>query len=415
MSLDKVLRFSIEEIARKKKQFFFSLLLLVFGIILTGAAMYLYSATRYNEKICDDALTYGNAGTYYMRASTKLESNGANEEFIKDMRAVEGLCNFGEFDCGKVEAEGDFEMLLLMQRDVPYVDGETDYFRVCANADAVGICDVKLKDGKSIENPPKYTCYLYLGEELSSIPIGTELKMYPDSKFKMVVKGYIEPNQIFVNHNIPITGYTLDTYYYNLDKLLLMVEGNDEITDRGDYFFSIQEGADKDKVLSDVNAVLKKHELNYYVDNFEYSFEKRSLADKNTADMLMQLAVVVIIAVVFIQICMQSSDVISNSKKYGIMYANGFTKSDIRKIICVQNVIKLVIALVLAIMLGYFVIVYNNDGLAPVATYNMIFVLRKYVVLKLVLISTAIMAVGTVVPLLVLESMPPVKLMKAKR
>lgn len=420
MNLRKVIKLSFGEISRKKRQFFFSLILLMFGIILTGAAMYLYSATEYAAKVCDDSLSYGNAGTYYMTEVGTQFLEGNVQDFLNDMTGVEGVCNFCSFDVSETKWIGDTKEFISLQEGLPYIDYEFNN-GICysMNADAAKLLGIELKDGVKMEDSPFETVtYLYLGEELSSIPIGTEFTMGSDT-FKYVVKGYIRKGKTGIHHQINLVDMDLDTYYYNLDRMVIftgalynsrLLNPNVEST----YFFNIEDSVDKEQVLESVDEVLKKYDLNYYVDNLEYSFEKRAKADKNIADMLIQLAVVVIISVVFIQICMQSSDIISNSRKYGIMYANGFTKADIRKIICVQNLIKLILAYVLALLLGYLMIRMVNIDYASIATYNVMFVLRKYVVLKLALISTAIMVVGTVVPLLVLESMPPVKLMKAK-
>ena len=415
MNLSKVIRFSLDEIARRKKQFFFSMLLLISAIVLMAIAIYLYSATDYNAIVCDDALAYGNAGTYYLYEASNLESDGADESFISDMRSVEGLCNFGEFYVGSGASSGDFKEMANLQKGSPYIDEEDlGTFFIDMNADAFGLFSIKLKDDVKVEIPPKDTKYLYLGEELSSIPIGSVLKFEESSRFKYIVKGYIESGQVVPNHQINLVDLELDTFYYNLDKLAIAVS-EDGICENSVYYFNIEEGADKSQVINEVNKVLEEHEMNYYIGTLEYSFENRARNDKNTADILLQLAVIIIISVIFIQICMQSSDIISNSRKYGIMYANGFTKADIRKILCVQNIIKLILAFILAVLLLYVMVVYFYGYKPDITIYNMIFVFRRYVLIKLVLISMAVMAIGSIVPLLVLENMSPAKLMKANK
>ena len=119
------------------------------------------------------------------------------------------------------------------------------------------------------------------------------------------------------------------------------------------------------------------------------------------------------ISVVFIQICVQSSNIIRNARKYGIMYANGITKEDLRRIICAENVIKLIVAMFLTVAAFAVFIWYMDMG--NVYNYNIVLSVKKFVAVKLILITLGVSAIGTAVPLLVLENMKPIELIKANK
>ena len=98
------------------------------------------------------------------------------------------------------------------------------------------------------------------------------------------------------------------------------------------------------------------------------------------------------------------------------MYANGFTKNDLRAILIVQSIIEYFI--VMFIVLGNLAICYyilNNPGEDLEIEFKIdgiVYCIKHFVLVKTILITMGVMAIGTAVPIYFINRMSPVKLIK---
>ena len=428
MGLRNIIRFACDELAMDKKQFLLVIVLMVAGMMLTGTAIYLYECNEYNERICDETLTRGVDGTFFIDICD-VDDDLTKKKLLEEWQEIDGIENIGGYEYSDAYV---FEEIAKIQKDSPYKENKlipTEFDEELYNG-AMGfginygvskLINVSLADGLTIEEPPIHTTYIYLGKELNDIPIGREYKTNAGylhdngevERFEItyIVKGYIDDGQRLMDSDIYNTEMELKTYYYDLDYMMLLV--GDDYVEGNICYFSIEDGADYNEVLKSINDIANKYEENVSIGSLEGSFARRAENDAKQAKMLMQLATIIMISVVFIQICVQSSNIIRNARKYGIMYANGITKEDLRRIICAENVIKLIVAMLLTVAAFAVFIWYMDMG--NVYNYNIVLSVKKFVVVKLILITLGVSAIGTAVPLLVLENMKPIELIKANK
>lgn len=111
---------------------------------------------------------------------------------------------------------------------------------------------------------------------------------------------------------------------------------------------------------------------------------------------------------------MQAMNIIGNARNYGIMYANGVCRAELRGIIIAQSFIKYITSLLLAVVLfiiGFIVFV----GIDDKAMLNeLIYSFKEFVMGKMLAISLGIMIIGTLVPMIFIEKMTPISLIKNK-
>lgn len=431
MGLRKIMRFACDEIAMNKKQFLLVLVLMVAGMMLTGAAIYLYECNEYNERICDETLTRGVSGTFCIDISNVCDQL-TEKKMLDEWQDIEGMEYIGGYENDDSYTIDGMQEIAVLQENSPYkinkiIPGEFEdeikymFMGFSMNYGASKLMNLSLSDGGSIEAPPEHTEYIYLGKELRDIPIGREYKVSSGylhengevERFEItyIVKGYLDSNQRLMDSNVYNTERELDTYYYDLDYMMLLV-GDDYVSGNICYF-TIEEGADYNEVLKSINDVANKYDELISIGSLEGAFATRAENDAKEAYMYMQLAAIIMVSVVFIQICAQSSNIIKNARKYGIMYANGITKGDLRGIVCAESVIKLIAAMFMTVAAFAVFIWYMDMG--RVYNYNLLLSVRKFVIGKLALITFGVSVIGTIVPLLVLENMKPVDLIKANK
>ena len=434
MSFSKICSFAVDELTNKLRQFFLIVILMSLSMILVGISLYLYNSTSAFEKISDESLSHGNEGTYCLATSMTAKEGRDIEGFDTDMfqkiRRMEGVENAGCFKFYMMEnIKGDNNVIDILNKSTYNIDNKISAMYV--TYEALGMLNISLEDGKEFEKPENEDIqYMYLGYNQKDIPVGTELtwtimdwddniKKAITKDIKIIVKGYIKKGCKVVNDRILYRNEMLTDNYYEMDNLPLIVFNDDYLITPADLelTFNISNKADKKEVMENINKIAEKNGLTFMYTNFKDAFSSRERTKMKIYSYIIQLAVVIVVTVVILQISMQSISVITNSGKYGIMYANGITKKDLRKIIILQSVIKYLVAFLLTVTLtyiGYKVVdcILFEDAKDYALNY-FLYCIKHFVLFQTLIISVVVMAIGTAVPLYIINKMQPVELIKS--
>lgn len=428
MKLRNIMSFAMDEIVGKVKQFLLITIVFAVGIVLLGVSIFLYESTSLNADISDKSLSHGNAGTYYSQMEMTAH-NIVREDTVDKMRKVEGIDSAGYFLYSELDSSQcqGIEQIVNLQKDSPYKEKEGSVQCINVNYGALGLINAGLKDNAEFEKPESEDVqYIYLGNKLSDIPVGTTFirKYYykddtdehmQSKDIKMVVKGYIEDDCRIVNTNVIYRNAQIKDYYYNMDYLFLCVRNDDTIVnDNAFLMYNIKDGYDITTVRNEINKIAEDEKLTLIHSDFKEAFESRQSTYMRMYSYVVQLAAIVLLTVIVLQICMQAMNIIGNARNYGIMYANGVCRADLRGIIIAQSFIKYITSLLLAVVLfiiGFIVFV----GIDDKAMLNeLIYAIKEFVLSKLFVVSFGIMVIGTIVPMIFIEKMTPISLIKNK-
>lgn len=425
MKILNIIRFAVDEIILTFKQFTLTTILLVLGIIMTGLSIYLYGSYEYDQRICESLLNEGKERTGYILVENFDDE--VQKDFIKDIGNIKGIKGVGDIFLDYESVIGEIK---LVQKKNTSTSSFWDRITkskstpsICINYDALNICDVELMDGVSFEEPEdEYTTYLYLGSGLrDDITIGTtyvnKYKLYEgeelvDIEQKYIVRGYIKKGEKYIASDIEET-YFVGDYYYDMDYGVIELTNNSKTSlSENKLFFSIEDGASMKEVLDEINNVSAKYDIHLTSGIIGNSFEKVIESNKKENRHLIELSVIIMISVILIQLCMQSTNIINNTTRYGILYSNGFTKYDVTGVLIIQNVIKFLIALLItSTLVVLYVDFYYKDYFADLIP-RILFQIRELVALKTVGISLVVVVLGLIVPLMVIERTSPSKLIK---
>lgn len=428
MKLRNIMSFAMDEIVGKVKQFLLITIVFAVGIVLLGVSIFLYESTSLNADISDKSLSHGNAGTYYSQMEMTAH-NIVREDTVDKMRKVEGIDSAGYFLYSELDSSQcqGIEQIVNLQKDSPYKEKEGRIQCINVNYGALGLINAGLKDNAEFEKPESEDVqYIYLGNKLSDIPVGTTFirKYYykddtdehmQSKDIKMVVKGYIEDDCRIVNTNVIYRNAQIKDYYYNMDYLFLCVRNDDTIVnDNAFLMYNIKDGYDITTVRNEINKIAEDEKLTLIHSDFKEAFESRQSTYMRMYSYVVQLAAIVLLTVIVLQICMQAMNIIGNARNYGIMYANGVCRAELRGIIIAQSFIKYITSLLLAVVLfiiGFIVFV----GIDDKAMLNeLIYSFKEFVMGKMLAISLGIMIIGTLVPMIFIEKMTPISLIKNK-
>ncbi len=428
MEIGKILGLAKDEIVNKFIQFLFMTLIFGIGIFLFGCSIFLYSSSSFYRDVSNESLSHRNKGTYYFSLpvlTTKhYMGNKIDSDFYEKIKRIDGIENCGYFEFGTIDGLDEIKNI---QKKTPYRSEQDGLQYMFANYQATGMLNIRLENGGEIEKPKnRGTEYIYLGYKLKSIPIGSEYyydKYVLDDegalsqvKTKVIVKGYIEKGCNVVNSNVIYRNKILNTNYYCMDYLPLLVTNDDHLDVYDDIylFYNIKQGFSNQEIKDKINEIAYENGITLVYSDFEEAFHSRESKKMRLYSYLSQLAFVILVTVAILQICMQSISIITNSKKYGIMYANGVTKKDLRWIIISQSFIKYIFSICIVIFgaagLYYFIKPETNDMLM---VSNYIYCIKHFVLLKTFVISVVVMAIGTAVPLYIINRMQPVELIKS--
>ena len=192
------------------------------------------------------------------------------------------------------------------------------------------------------------TDYLYLGSGYKDfINPGTE---YEVNGYKFKVAGILDESQIFFDDNFT-SGISATSYSVTHDMKYEILCFSDYHTSR--FLLCANKGYNINQAIEKLYSVAEKYDMQDYIlyttlnDKYEMA-NQEWLFIKN---ILYKLITIVCISCILMLICTHILDLLSQMRNYGIMYANGFSISDISKIITIKNIAVSVFAFLISIII----------------------------------------------------------------
>ena len=164
-------------------------------------------------------------------------------------------------------------------------------------------------------------------------------------------------------------------------------------------------------VVSEIKKISMKYDADIRCGNFEDVFDRIYEIDREENENYIKLAIVVMFSVIMIQLCMQSTNILKSTQKYGIYFANGFTKKDLYLMVVIENILRLLISLLITSVLT---IMYLNHSFSmmPDLLARIFYEIKTFVVADTLAISVLVVAAGTLLPMGIIAKMKPAMLIK---
>lgn len=441
MGFKNLFRFAIESLSSNIKMLIMTLLVMSSGIVLIIMAMTLYEDSKYNEKSTDELLVAGNDHTGYLMMSDMLTAQ--KSEVINELKKNSDV-NVGfvrEFCCsfsGKgIEELAARQKALRKEKGISEMFPGNEIEGINIKSEIFKMCDVSLQDGQISAEVPEDCVYIYLGSEFKDVEVGTtyevvcsyggELgadnqefrsKKLSSVKLKFIVKGHFAKNQKYIAPEILDIAEGINVCATDLDDQVVIVSNNPiEPSAVGEFFVygNKEDTLFYDNMKNTIENIKSNEDYKISYGTISDIFDKHSDNQSRMIGYIVKLAVMVTLTVIVIQLCVSSIMIINGTKRYGIMYANGFSKKDMIGIIIMEAVLKCVMSILLAIIIGYvgIQIVFGSYQDVAALYERVMMIVKKYVLIKAVGISFVISIVGAYVPIIIISKQMPVKLIKS--
>ncbi len=360
MKFRHILQFSFDRISRKIFWYLLSIVLGILVLVLIIFSSFIYFLSKSDELSVAEAI------------NGSIDSYGTMNYNISD--TSEDICPFVDAanDSDEILVLGDgyvnpwelmdgnelFDELVEIQnksgKPKDYEVGEGALIAVFLDKYAFNLCAPKLNEG----NTPEYyeineeTCLLYLGYNFSSVPVGSSFE-YKGVTY--IVAGIIKKGEQFL---YPDAFYNVDLIdgmsTFTTDSYVFVVEMPD-ITSAG-YDFIAADGYTIDEAENKLRELANEYGLfditfTRIKDSIDWLTEQRS----SVINISLWVFIITSITTVIIFMCFQLSSLWSDQNQFGVLLANGAGKSDLSKILFVENILRMFISLIVA---AAFLIIY---------------------------------------------------------
>lgn len=320
--------YSLSQIFRKKTISVLTTMVLAISFILIQYAGMKYLGYRYSEWKAKEVIKYDFSDIYNINLS-RYAFSGAREIknlsiFYKEFENIDGVVGYGSF----IEEYDDMTGITYL-----YISGEL--LKLCGINNAftddenVALVGNKLTDKYPLES--EVFDYLLSGD----MEYKVEAVMNEGSRF--ISSQYID-----------VSGRLIDLDYaivFDLDKFL---DGNEGLIMQSmvnDFYFIVDDNANKDEIMESINSLADMLDIKLYgINSMKALFRENAVyAAESIGETYLMPIVMMICALISLVIATLISIRISRHNM-GIMMANGFTRREGTLIYILENIIKITFA-----------------------------------------------------------------------
>lgn len=414
MKLRNICRFAVDGIIARKKTFLFTIIILVTAMVMMNLTILQVDSIYYTKLIIQDAFNENLSDLYYIKTSEDLENDYIN--FIQEVIREDNIDAYGfyRYDYNTFEElKSNAEYLELVDEknvseDNMAEEGSAEV--LCMDASLIPICNIYDTEGDRIKSDdmdgyiPIYIGYNYK----DIIPVGTILtgkKMVNvDNKFTYVeiqykVKGVLRENSKWLeNINIEVMSNSI-----SLDNLFVTFQEFDLTGSMGRFLYTVKDDSYADNMLDTVFDAAGNNGLVVKAWSVENEINYNVKDDMESIKVYIVLAVFITLISVLATSSISSVSVLLRKKDYGIMYANGLRKADVRKIVLVENIIKILISFIMTQCYILYELFMTYGGRNQLGLETQLYLQFRMTIYQMLGIAVVILAVASIVPLCIVN------------
>ncbi len=435
MKLKYLFRMSFDNALQQKGRIFFSVALYTIAMVLIGLIVLLGAIQSQVKNNLDKAVKNGLDNFGYLSYSLY---NDETEDFamyigetMPKLDCIAGwetqweLCGWDVTGKKWTIQYNDEEYIsdnLAVLTDVQGTNCYNNYVYEDGSLEMMGIGDyawnmfnIRLYSGKEPEQCDYDEDWdlLYLGYEYRDImKPGT---IITDGKDTYVVAGILKKNTLMPVDDYVLTedfsSETVDSVYM-FDYGVLEVGKEDETAGRSSScFFSVAEGYTFEEAESMISDAFSN--IGGTVNVVSVSKWLNTFYDKENENLYREFLIMMVIVACLILACFQINSILSRRRDYGVFFASGLSHTDMIKMVVIENVIKIVIAVI--IMFLCISVVINKE-----IEYDLtsLYMLKQSVFGKLgmitILVCSILILIESSIPAVIVKRLSPAELIGGK-
>lgn len=412
MKILKLLIVSTDQIRFNKKISLLIILLICISTTSMGLISFYEKIYDYSESSCKKILStpIDKVGLIHIKDDSYYSEDAFS--FLKEAKSSDKISNIGSIETFKVNDRLSELADIQNRYSSDNADGELEW--IYMDKTVIDLCKLSFssKLDTSISEERKNVFSLILGCNFNGIKAGTEYheQINDTTEYIYVVAGILKKGQKFISNNLTIgSGAGTSVSTQQLDNAVIFTGDVYPTTSRWIYTASDHTS------LEDAEAYLSKlasaHSIDMRFSSLHANFKYSKMKTQQIQYIFGELFVLTAIGTIIINLCMFSILFFNRMKDYGILYANGFSSSELRAVFLFENLFKCSLGCFIAasIIYGmmYHFFAFDSETLRMV---NSIFL--HHIVWQLFILDLLFVILFSMIPFALLEKYPPNKLMK---
>ena len=233
-------------------------------------------------------------------------------------------------------------------------DGELEW--IYMDKTVIDICNLSFssKIDTNISKEKKDVFYLILGSNFKDIKVGTEYHEQIDDTTEQinVVAGILKKGQKFITDNLTMgSGAGTSVSTRQLDNAIIFT--GDVYPTISRWIFSASDSANLEEAEMYLSKLASAHNIDMNFSSLSANFRYSKMKTQQIQYIFKELFVLTAIGTIIINLCMFSILFFNRMQDYGILYANGFSSSELRLVFIIESMFKCCIGCFLAASIIY--------------------------------------------------------------
>lgn len=417
MHLKMIYKYSVNRTVQKLIVYFTNVFLCFVMFTLLLVSMFSWKFVRQGRKAVDECLNGGieQAGLIEVEVNS-IEDYEMISSFVQKAIGMDAISGIGE-GCIVGRSTKGIEEVWEEQERIQKKSDE-DLWVYNTNIEAFPVCNIRLQKGKM---PQEYdmnedVSLLYLGSHYTNIPVGRTYKVGSgngkEQEYTVYIAGILEEGTNLISEEIYWNDSIVDARYIESmdDKILAVNMGvfSSRLTYTVNDGYSVKETESKLRSLGDQYGL----KLRFGV--LEDILDEKEKQNAYIFDTLSKMLITITVTAFFLLLCSQFAQMLDDMSYFGIFYANGASTRDLVAILRGENLLKVLVSYILAVIGVYFVIRYEWSKYQPgVENWEKAMEIYCRQTLAPVLITGVVLALlATWIPIVWLQKKTPMELIQ---
>ena len=400
-----VLRFALDWIVARLRHSVLFALLIVFSIEIIVFSEVIMIGYSYGYTSADRVMRQGIGKTGVIRIE-----NYYSADFYEELMARPEVAALGSTGTGWTDALPE---LYGIQKG--HLKGEEGYLQYeMVSRGAANLCEIRLKEGTLPEELSwegqggKNTEYLYLGAGFADIPVGT---VYESQYTTYMVAGILDKSQRWIDHSLK-RGFEMQTLDYTFDCNYRVLAITDIAAFSSDVWICASDGYTMEQAAEQAFQIAKKHGADMRYTSLQTYYEN-TMGDMMTLKaILSKLVVIVCFSCAVMLVCLQLLQVLSLEKEFGVMYAVGFSQSEIWGAMVLKNILMAIVAFLMTVPILTRVMKwwFGSGSQTGNQRDTMLFIMTRYALPTAAAVILGVVLCSSLVVLVMLRKITPVQM-----
>lgn len=353
MKLRNIIKFSSDRTVHRLSIYILTILLCFVMFLLLLASWFSWRYIRYERYLCNQSLNGGieQCGMFVLESDNAFDPNYL--DIISELEGLVGFtsCDVYQYPVDEIRFFG--EQQIKLDPDYYENSGFVPWFLM--NESGVDVCHFNLQEGKKPEdwNLKNDEILIYLGGNFENVTVGERYKSKREA-CTYVVGGVFEKGTNWIYDDVYRFETIQDSHYVQcLDNMVVCLVPYC-ISGRNTY--CVEKGYQIEDVEKELLEISEKYNITIRLARLEDVMEENEYQFSIILNLIRLLTFIIIIASLFVLERTQYTEIINDTEYFGILYANGATSRDLTAILFFENLLKLALSFVLAVIFGYFIL-----------------------------------------------------------